>query len=178
MAVALQAANVAASREGKEVLLELVPPEALDLEAPDRIRHAIVGDLRKWNADFRDPPLRIDRRLRLPDRIPGEVEGDVIAPLRRDGIADGTAGGDAEEVAAEVIVTRVECDGDDVAVDGLVPPGEARSHLRGIGLEHPRPEVDGLAVDEDAHLRPLRRRLALLRVELCEPGHRLGAPPY
>src|SRR5919108_60417 len=177
MPVPLETARFAPRCEGEERLLELVPSESLDLDTPHRIANPIVGNLRKRNANLGDPPLWVDGSLRLPHRIPGEIEIDVVAPLRGYGVAHRTAGSDTKEVAAQVVVPRIERDGNDVAIYRLIAPREARPDLGRVALEHPRAKVDGLAIDENSNVGALCRWLALLRVELGEARDGLGGRP-
>ena len=99
-------------------------------------------------------------------------------PISADGGVTLVAGGIyIEEKRRQVIVPRIEPDGQAVAGGLIIPPGQAAHDAARLMVEHARADVDGIVRDEDPDLGPLRGRLSLVRVELgCEGGRRGGIP--
>jgi len=77
-----------------------------------------------------------------------------------------------------MIVVRVDHDLEDVGFHVGVATHESRDDvLRAVLLEHPRADVQRVVVEEEAHLHPLRGRLALVGIDLGELGDRCGLRP-
>src|SRR5436190_9529727 len=135
------------------VLFVVAADESTQLQPPHLLLGARESQLAVRYADLRGPPVAVDARHRLPDRIPGRVaaggaDPDVIA-LRARRIH-------LEERAAQVVVIPVDDELEVVGVEGAVAPHETRGHsLRAQAVVHPRTHVERVVIVQEAHFGAL-----------------------
>ncbi len=146
---------------------------APDLHAPALHRVALKVQLRKRNAEFRGPSERVHVRGPFPHRVERGVAVHVIA-LHAERI-------ELEPDAGLAVVIGIEHECDlvrRVVVQQLISAHQQFADAVGcLAVVHAGADVDRAGVEQDAHLRSFRRRLAFVRRLLMEIDDRLGGGP-
>ncbi len=129
--------------ERPPVLLGAALDVADDVKAPRPRVAGLEPQLRERHAQFGHPAVLVDRHGRVPHAVPRVVVPRVVEQRR---VTLCAGGGHGEVRTGQVIVVRVERDVDGVgdAIGIAIPSGEPPGDGRGLAVEHPRADVDGL----------------------------------
>src|SRR5262249_52084923 len=116
---------------------------------------AAEPELRERDVELGLPALRVAADHDVPHRVPAVVRAVVVEPVR---VLLHAGRVDRELVRGAPIVIGVDEDANPVRGGPHVAPREEADDLVGLRVERAHGNVDGRAVDDDAGLRPERRR--------------------
>jgi len=148
---------------------------AEEVHAPDLRRRVREAELGERDPELRGPAEGVALRRHVPDRVPALVPAAVV-------VAGDQVALHAEEVhtkleARAMVVVRIDVHLEEVRLRNGVTPAELGTDARRLRVEHPRCDVDGVAVVRHPDLRPLGRRIAVPRRLLDESGDRRRRRP-
>jgi hypothetical protein len=155
-----------ARHEGPLVDLAAALQIAPDLE-PERVDVAVVAQRDQRDLELGRPALVVARRHRVPPAVPVGAHVGVVEP---DAVELHAGRVDLEVIRAGLVVLRADVDGDLVAVDVAVAPGQPADDLLGVRVEAAHRDVDRVVIVQHAQLGLLGRRLGLVREVLRESG--------
>ena len=182
------------ARDGRpERALVAAADVPLEVHAPDLIGAAREAQRPERDRELRRPAGAVDGRAHFPRRVPVQVEAGARARHLRLArpeaaaalalIRDLTVVLDAGRVRAEdepveAVAVRVEDHPEAVGVvERRVAPRVRHDDRVGLAVVAHHPDVERVGGVDDPHLRPLRRRLPLVRLLLPEIGDGRGRLP-
>ncbi len=153
------------------VACEVDPPHLFCAIALARV----ITEDGKRDQDFGDPSLRGDAGVHVPDDVPGRVLPFTVVVL--DDIHFDAGHVEGKLVRGSRIVKGIDPDRSDVRFRFVIAPGKPPDDPRRLAVMIDAPEIQGVGIVQDADLRRLRGRSAVVRIALDEVcGRRCCCP--